>query len=70
MSKFTEWADAWWWRFDKMEPYTAYEISKCAKDPEIFIDMCKNFVNHHERGYQYQFSSDWKYFKRIHDIKF
>jgi hypothetical protein len=66
---FSQWADEWWFRFDKMEAGTAYEIAKCAKSSETFIDMCKNFVNHHERGWQYQFCSEYKYFKRITDVE-
>lgn len=65
MSKFTEWADAWWWRFDGMQPRTAYEVAKCAKNTDLFIDLCKTFILHHERGHEYTFSDDLKFFKRL-----
>lgn len=64
-SKFTQWVQSWWQRFDKMEKSQAYEISKCAKDQELFIEVCKNYIDNSEHGNKYEFSNDYKYFKKF-----
>jgi hypothetical protein len=65
LRKFAEWVEKWWQNFSKMEAGTAYECAKCAKNVEFFIQMAKDFIDHYEFGYQWEFSNDYKYFKRI-----
>lgn len=62
---FSSWVHQWWQKFDSMDVGTAYEVSKCAKDPELFIEICKNFIDYAENGMFYEFSNDYKFFKRF-----
>ncbi len=65
LAKFAAWVDHWWANFSKMEPGTAYECARCAKNVELFTDMAKDFVDRYEFGYQFEFSNDYRYFKRF-----
>jgi len=68
LRKFAEWVEKWWQNFIKMQPGTAYECAKCAKNVEMFIDVGKDFVCRNPLGYQFEFSEDYKYFKRFTNI--
>lgn len=63
--KFSDWVSHWWRKFDHMEIGTAYEIAKCAKDSELFTEVCKDYIDHSENGMCYEISNDYKYFKRV-----
>lgn len=65
MSKFNEWVQSWWQRFDKMEIGQAYEVARCAKDAELFLDLCKQYIDRSEKGSSYCFSEDYRFFKRF-----
>lgn len=54
----------WWIKFEAMKPGTAYEISRCTTKPEVFIEMCKDFIDHSEDGNNYTFSDDYLFFQR------
>lgn len=61
---FTTWLNQWWQKFDAMETGTAYEIAKCAKDGELFTEVCKDYIDKSPNGDNYTFSEDYKYFKK------
>lgn len=67
MSKpnFAQWSLSWWQKFDKMPVGSAYEVAKCAKNVELFVEMGKDYIDHSPEGYNYEFSNDYKYFKKI-----
>lgn len=62
---FSEAVNEWWVKFSAMKPGTAYEIAKCSKNTELFVDVCKDFIDHSENGNKYELSNDYRYFKRI-----
>jgi hypothetical protein len=68
MPKTTEYfghtLDEWFRAFDKMKPGSAIEIKKFAKDdPKTLIDIGKMFID--AGNMDYEFTNDYKYFKRI-----
>lgn len=65
MPKFNEWVQSWWHLFEKMEIGQAYEVAKCAKDGELFKEVCRDFIDRHPLGACFEFSNDYKYFKRF-----
>jgi hypothetical protein len=64
---FTDAVTAWYAKFDAMKVGTAYEIAACTKNSEMFIEIAKEYID--LGNYQYEFSSDYKYFKRFTDQK-
>lgn len=56
----------WWVKFEAMKPGDAYEVKECSRKPEMFIEMCKYFIDHSENGMYFEFSNCYKYFKRFH----
>jgi hypothetical protein len=67
--KFSDWLNHWWQKFDAMEVGTAYEAAKCAKDPELFTEVCKDYIDRAENGNCYEFSEDYKFFKKFTPAK-
>jgi hypothetical protein len=60
---FSNIVDDWNIRFDKMKDGEKIEISVVGKrDPDLFIDMCKNYINTHPN---YEFSSDYKFIRKL-----
>lgn len=60
---FTEIVNAWYAYFLAMKPGDKIEIAvKAKRDPALFIDICKDFIDHGNESYS--FSNDKKYFKR------
>lgn len=59
----------WWIKFEAMKVGTAYEIAQCTKKPEVLTEVMKDFIDHSENGWQYEFSNCYKFFKRIADIR-
>ncbi len=55
----------WWIKFDAMKPGTAYEVERCTKKPEVLVEVMKDYIDHSENGMNYEFSNDYKFFKRI-----
>lgn len=47
LRKFAEWVEKWWQNFIKMQPGTAYECGKCAKNvgPALSLAMITNILN-------------------------
>lgn len=67
--KLSEWITKWRNNFANMKPGTAYDISKCAKDTELFIQICKNWIDYYPDGFQYEISNCGRYFKRVTNQK-
>lgn len=65
-NKFSEVVLRWYKKFNEMKIGDRFEISICApKNPDLFIDMIKCYMDF-EQGYKtHEFSNDFKYFKRI-----
>jgi len=63
--KLGEWIDKWRTNFANMKPGTAYCIANCAKDTELFIQVCKNWIDYYPDGDSFEISNDYKYFKRL-----
>lgn len=56
-------------RFRLMKVGDYVEIDKEAKkDPQLFIEICKEFIN--QGNHDFEFSNDYKYFKRIEKYNF
>lgn len=57
----------WFLFFDNMLPGQAIEINTTGKrDPELFKQMCMLYID--EGHNDFEFSNDYKYFKRIEDL--
>lgn len=57
----------WFIFFDKMLPGQAIEVATVGKrDPELFKQMCIFYID--ENHPDFEFSNDYKYFKRINSI--
>ena len=67
--KLSEWITKWRNNFGNMKPNSAYCIENCAKDKELFIMVCKNWIDYYPNGHQFEISNCGKYFKRTTNQK-
>jgi hypothetical protein len=67
---FSQAVHEWWQKFDAMKVGTAYCISECTEKPEVFIAVAKDYIDHSEFGYQYDFDNEYKFFRRRFNDEF
>lgn len=60
---FSEIVKQWYEKFLSLDPGQCVDIEKSGKrDKALFIDMCKDFID--DGHPEYEFTEDYKYFKR------